>query len=45
MRQFLYGLILGAAVMYAYEYLDVPGLIDYLNSFTQSAAESTHGYR
>lgn len=44
MRQFIYGLILGAATMYAYERLDPPKILAYLNSATQSAVESTHGY-
>jgi len=44
MREFFYGLILGAASMYLYEYLDAPGVLDYLNSATRSAVESTSGY-
>jgi hypothetical protein len=44
MREFLYGLILGAAAMYSFEYFDAPGLLTYLNSATESAVQSTHGY-
>jgi hypothetical protein len=43
-RQFIYGLIVGAAAMYAYARLDPPKLLAYLNQVTKSAAESTHGY-
>jgi hypothetical protein len=43
-REFFYGLILGAASMYLFEYLDAPGVLDYLNSATKSAVESTSGY-
>ncbi len=44
MRQFIYGLILGAAAMYCYERLDPPKVLAYLNSATKSAVQSTHGY-
>ena len=44
MRQFIYGLILGAAVMYGYARVDPPKVLGYLNQATKSAAESTHGY-
>lgn len=44
MRRFIYGLVLGAAFMYAYERLDPPKILAYLNEATRSAAESTHGY-
>jgi len=44
MREFFYGLILGAATVYCYKYLDAPGILDYLNSATEHAVESTHGY-
>jgi len=44
-REFLYGVILGAAVLFLYEYFDAPGILAYLNSATQSAVESTKGYR
>ncbi|MGD9764233.1 MAG: hypothetical protein AB7V27_11005 [Candidatus Binatia bacterium] len=44
MREFVYGLILGAAAMYCFEYLDAPGVLAYLNSATESAVQSTHGY-
>jgi hypothetical protein len=43
-REFFYGVILGAASMYLYEYLDAPGVLDYLNAATKSAVESTSGY-
>lgn len=44
MREILYGLILGAATVYCYNYFDAPGMLDYLNSATESAAKSTSGY-
>ncbi len=44
MRQFIYGLILGVAAMYAYERLDPPAIFAYLNSATASAVKSTSGY-
>jgi hypothetical protein len=44
MRQFLYGVILGAAALFCYERLDPPKVLAYLNSATKSAVESTHGY-
>ncbi|MFN8625429.1 MAG: hypothetical protein U0587_05535 [Candidatus Binatia bacterium] len=44
MREFVYGLICGAAVMYLYVRLDPPKVLDYLNAATKSAVESTHGY-
>lgn len=44
MRQFIYGMILGAAAMYCYVRLDPPKVLAYLNAATQSAVESTHGY-
>jgi hypothetical protein len=44
MREFVYGLICGAAVMYLYVRLDPPKVLDYLNAATTSAVESTHGY-
>jgi hypothetical protein len=43
-RQFIYGLILGAASMYLYERLDPPAILSYLNAATESAVESTSGY-
>ena len=43
-RQFIYGLILGVATMYAYERLDPPAIFAYLNSATASAVKSTSGY-
>lgn len=43
-REFFYGVILGVAAMYCFEYFDAPGVLAYLNSATQSAVQSTHGY-
>ena len=43
-REFFYGVVLGAAAMYMVEYFDAPGVLAYLNSATQSAVQSTHGY-
>lgn len=40
----MYGMILGAVAMYLFEYFDAPGTLDYLNSATKSAVESTGGY-
>lgn len=44
MREFFYGLILGAASIYCYHHFDAPGMLDYLNSATASAVKSTSGY-
>lgn len=41
----MYGLILGAAALWCYEYLDVPGVFAYLNDATADAVNSTSGYR
>jgi hypothetical protein len=43
-RQFVYGLILGLAAMYAYARLDPPKILAYLNAATESAVKSTSGY-
>jgi len=43
-RQFLYGVILGAAAMYLYARFDPPAILTYLNAATESAAKSTSGY-
>jgi len=43
-REFFYGLILGAALLYLYEYFDAPGVLAYLNGATEAAVESTAGY-
>jgi len=43
-RQFIYGLILGAAAMYCYARVDPPTILAYLNSATEMAVKSTHGY-
>lgn len=44
MREFFYGIILGAASIWMYNYFDAPGILAYLNSATESAVKSTHGY-
>jgi hypothetical protein len=44
MREFIYGVILGAATLYAYKYFDAPGIFAYLNNATASAVKSTSGY-
>jgi hypothetical protein len=44
MRQFIYGLILGVAFWYAYERIDPPAVLEYLNTLTESAVRSTSGY-
>lgn len=44
MREFFYGLILGAAAVYCYRHFDAPGILAYLNAATEHAVESTHGY-
>lgn len=44
MREFFYGVILGIAAMYCFEYFDAIGVLAYLNGATQSAVQSTHGY-
>jgi hypothetical protein len=43
-REFFYGLVLGAASMYCFEYFDAPGVLAYLNSATEHAVKSTSGY-
>ena len=43
-RQFIYGVLLGAVAMFAYERLDPPAILAYLNSATASAVKSTAGY-
>lgn len=44
MREFIYGVILGSASIYLFNYFDAPGILDYLNSSTASAVNSTSGY-
>lgn len=44
MRQFIYGLIIGAGVTFAYARLDPPAILAYLNSATAAAVKSTSGY-
>jgi hypothetical protein len=45
MREFIYGVILGAATIYLYNYFDAPGILAYLNRATADAVKSTSGYR
>lgn len=40
----MYGIIVGATAMYMFEYFDAVGTVDFLNSATKSAVESTAGY-
>lgn len=44
MREFVYGVILGALTMFCYERVDPPKILAYLNSATEYAVQSTHGY-
>lgn len=44
MRQFIYGVIIGAAAMYCYARFDPLKVLGYLNQATKSAVESTRGY-
>jgi hypothetical protein len=44
LREFFYGLLLGALSMYLFQHFDAPGILQYLNAATESAVESTHGY-
>lgn len=44
MREFFYGLILGAMSIYCYHHFDAPGILSYLNDATDYAAKSTAGY-
>jgi hypothetical protein len=44
MRDFIYGVIIGAATMFCYVRLDPPTVLAYLNQATSSAVQSTHGY-
>ncbi len=44
MREFFYGVILGATSMWLVEYFDAVGTLAFLNSATKSAVESTSGY-
>lgn len=44
MREFIYGLLLGSASIYLFNYFDAPGILNYLNGATASAVQSTHGY-
>ena len=44
MRQFIYGLVLGVAVMYLYARFDPPRILAQLNAATEAAMKSTSGY-
>ncbi len=44
MREFVYGVLFGAVVMFGYERLEPGKILDYLNSATASAVRSTSGY-
>ena len=44
MREFIYGLLVGAAVMFGYERLEPGRILAYLNDATASAVRSTSGY-
>ena len=44
MREFIYGLILGAAALYGWERMDVPAIWAYLSDSTEYARQSTEGY-
>jgi hypothetical protein len=44
MREFIYGVILGSASIYLFNYFDAPGILDFLNNATASAVQSTSGY-
>ena len=43
-REFIYGLVLGAAMMWGFEYFDAPGIWADLNGATTSAKTSVGGY-
>jgi len=43
-REFFYGLVLGAAFYWCVVYFDAEGMLGFLNSATESAVKSTHGY-
>ena len=40
----MYGVILGTAAMWCWEYLDIPAVFAYLNAATEYAVKSTAGY-
>ena len=44
MREFVYGLLVGAAVMFGYVRLQPERILSYLNDATASAVRSTSGY-
>ena len=44
-REFIYGLVIGAFVMWGYDYFDAPGVWAYLNGATTSASKSVSGYK
>ena len=43
-REFFYGVVLGATAMWLFVHFDAPGVLAFLNSATESAVQSTHGY-
>ncbi len=45
MREFIYGFLIGAALMWGYDAYDIPGKISYLNSASDYARKSTSGYK
>lgn len=45
MREFVYGVVIGAMVTWAYIHFDAPGIVARLNSATEYAVQSTNGYR
>lgn len=43
-REFFYGLVLGAAALYCWNYFDAPAIWSYLTGATEYAVKSTAGY-
>jgi hypothetical protein len=43
-REFIYGVLIGAAVLYGWERFDVPGVWAWLSGATEYARQSTGGY-
>jgi hypothetical protein len=43
-REFIYGVIIGAFAMFCYVRVDPPKVLAYLNAATESAVKSTGGY-
>jgi len=44
-REFFYGLIIGAALLYGWEKVDVPTVWRHLTGLTDYAVQSTEGYQ